>query len=385
MNSQSSERKTSVHPSALLLLVFLLLTTVIGAFAQTAFAQTMGRVFSAQESELAELFDAAFIAQAKIFAEISAIGSSPATQAARDQFEQNLHMRENMSMAEMMAMMQMHASMTMPGPFDELESHFGTQMIIFLETRQSRSAVLDAYENSPLPRQVVEVLHRGRQFESRLYEILADPSVSDIPAALREEVANYLPADGSVPAKPIPADLLLEHPHAGAFARGYPKLSGFLWATQWVQLATIEALLLQAQEVQYWGSVDTVRARFQGKMQGSLLPVELPMTPAIAPTLFTLSPDAAVIIDNLNIFETVIADVLSYPNLENKDVATDALVAQFTNPDTSFASTMDYLLFALRGGIYNQGGPAIGELSQSERNRSRSEMGMQHAMIMSTQ
>jgi hypothetical protein len=81
----------------------------------------------------------------------------------------------------------------------------------------------------------------------------------------------------------------------------------------------------------------------------------------------------------------VIADVLSYPNLENKDVATDALVAQFTNPDTSFASTMDYLLFALRGGIYNQGGPAIGELSQSERNRSRSEMGMQHAMIMSTQ
>jgi hypothetical protein len=44
--------------------------------------------------------------------------------------------------------------------------------------------------------------------------------------------------------------------------------------------------------------------------------------------------------------------------------------------------TMDYLLNALRGGIFNQGGPAIGELGQSERNRSRSAMEMQHSMIM---
>jgi hypothetical protein len=98
-----------------------------------------------------------------------------------------------------------------------------------------------------------------------------------------------------------------------------------------------------------------------------------------------LSPDTAVILDNLNVFETVIADVLSHPNLTNKNAAANALVAQFTSRDATSDSTIDYLLFALRGGIYNQGGPAIGELSQSERNRSRAEMGMQHAMIMSTQ
>ena len=380
MSSYNPGRESSVRTSSFLLVLILVLTTVTGVF-----AQTMGRIFSTQESELAELFDAAFVAQAKMFEEISAIDNAPATQVARNQFEKNLRMRANMSMAEMMAMMNTDASMMMPGPFDERESRFGAQMINLLAARQSSSAVLDAYDNSPLPRQVVEVLQRGRQFESRLYEILADPAISNIRAALNDEVANYLSADSSVPAKPMPADLLLEHPQAGAFARGYPKLRGLLWTTQWVQLATIEALLVQAREVQYLGSVDTVRERFQMKMQGSLLPVELPMTPAIAPTLFTLSPDTAVIIDNLNVFETIIADVLSYPNLENKNVATNALVAQFTNPDTSFASTMDYLLFALRGGIYNQGGPAIGELSQSERNRSRTEMGMQHAMIMSTQ
>lgn len=383
MSSQRPERKTSGRACSLLLM--LLLTTVTGAFAQTVFAQTMGRVFNAQESELAELFDAAYVAQAKMFEEISAIDSAPDTQAARDQFEKTLRMRANMSMAEMMAMMRMDASMMMPGPYDERESRFGARMINMLTAGQSNSAVLDAYENSPLPHQIVEVLRQGRQFESRIYEILANPAVSDARTALSDEVRKYLSEDLSVPAKPMPAELLLEHPHSGAFARGYPKLSGLLWATQWAQLATIEALLLQAQEVQYLGSVDTVRERFQGKMQGSLLPIELPMTPAIAPTLFSVSPDTAVIIDNLNIFETLLADVLSYPNLENKHDATNALAAQFTNRDATFAATMDYLLFALRGGIYNQGGPAIGELSQSERNSSRMEMGMQHAMIMSTQ
>jgi hypothetical protein len=380
MISQRLKPKTSARGSSLLLLLILALTPVAGVF-----AQSMGRIFGAQEPELAELFNAAYIAQAKMFEEIAAIDNSPATQAARDQFEQDLRMRANMSMGETMAMMRMDASMTKSGPFDGRESDFSAEMIELLAARHSSSAVVDAYEDSPLPSQVVEVLQRGRRFESRLYEILADPSVSDIPTALSDAVATYLSADLSVPAKPMPADLLLEHPHAGAFARGYPKLSGLLWATQWVQLATIEALLLQAQDAQYWGSVDIVRDRFQRKMGGSPLPVELPMTPAIAPTLFTLSPDTAVILDNLNVFETVIADVLSYPNLENKNAVANALAVQFTSRDASFDSTMDYLLFALRGGIYNQGGPAIGELSQSERNRSRMEMGMQHAMIMSTQ
>jgi hypothetical protein len=348
-------------------------------------AQTMGRVLGARQPELARVFDAAYIAQAKMFEEIAAIDDSPEGQAARDRFERSLRMRADMSMAEMMAMMRMEASMVMPGPFDEREAHFSGEMMDLLAARHSASAVRDAYEDSPLPSQVVAVLERGRRFQSRLYEILADPLVRDPRAALNDEVATYLSADLSVPAKPMAAELLSAHPQAGSFALGYPKLSRLLWAAEWLELATIEALLLHAQDSQYWGGVDTVWERFQGKMRGSLLPVELPMTPAIAPTLFSLSPDTAMILDNLNVFETVIADVLSHPNLEDKNAASNALVAQFTNRDGSSDSTMDYLLFALRGGIYNQGGPAIGELAQSERNRSRTEMGMQHAMIMSTQ
>jgi hypothetical protein len=363
-----------------LLLLFVSLTTVAGVF-----AQTMGREFGARHPELARVFDAAYIAQAKMFEEIAAVDTAPDTQAARDGFERSLRMRAEMSMAEMMAMMRMEASMVMPGPFDEREGDFSAEMMDLLAARHSASAVRNAYESSPLPSRVVEVLERGRRFQSRLYEILADPRGSDVRAALTDEVATYLSADLSVPAKPMAADLLSAYPHTGSFALGYPKLSRLLWAAKWVELATIEALLSQAQDSQSWGSVDTVRERFQEKLRGALLPVELPMTPAIAPTLFTLSPDTAVILDNLNVFETVIADVLSYPNLENKNAAANALVAQFTSREPTSDSTMDYLLFALRGGIYNQGGPAIGELPQSERNRSRTEMGMQHAMIMSTQ
>ena len=95
------------------------------------------------------------------------------------------------------------------------------------------------------------------------------------------------------------------------------------------------------------------------------------MTPAIAPRLFTLSPESAIVLDNLNMFETAVADILSYPNLPDKASLLDSLVDQFTDRGNNFDTTIDYLVSALRGGIYNEGGPAIGELLQSERNRSR--------------
>ena len=113
-------------------------------------------------------------------------------------------------------------------------------------------------------------------------------------------------------------------------------------------------------------------------------PDELPMAPAIAPDLYSQSPEAAIILDNLNRLETVIADILAFPNAENRDALMDQAIAYFTGKDSNNAQSMDYLLFAIRGGIYNQGGPAVGELMQSERNRAREAMDMQHNMIMSS-
>ena len=355
----------------------------------SVFAQTVGEKFGEAQPELAGLFNAVYLAQARMFAEITAIDNSAATRDARNQFERRLRMRANMSMAEMMATMGTHASMQMPGPFDELESALSDEMMELLQARVSSTEILDAYEDSSLPNRAVEVIRLGRRFESRIYELLADNSISDKEAALVDAVSTYLSSGLSVPIRPKLASLLLDHPYAGAFADGYPKISSLLWSTQWLQLATIEAMILQEQDSYYWGSIETVRERFQNKLVDSAgtsspLPVELPMVPAIAPTLFTLNPEAAIVLDNLNMFETVLSDILSYPNLGNKEAVVNSLVDEFTNHAENFDPTIGYLVSALRGGIYNQGGPAVGELSQSERNRSRMEMGMQHAMTMSS-
>ena len=355
-----------------------------------AFAQAVGEKFSDVEPELANFIDAAYIAQAAMFSGISAIDNSPETADARNEFAGSLQMRANMSMAQMMAMMAMmrtDTGMQMPGPFDEQESAVSSEMMGLLRTRPLRRDIEAAYEDSSLPIQAVEVIRRGRSFESRVYEIFADSSVSDKTAALADAVSTYVSAGLSVPAQPKPASLLLNHPYAGVFVDGYPKLSSVLWSTQWLRLATIEAMILQEQDTYYWGSLETVRERFESKIVDSTrspLPVELPRAPAIAPTLFTLNAEAAIVLDNLSMFETVLADMLTYPNLDDKLALVDSLVDEFTNHAENFDPTIDYLISALRGGIYNQGGPAIGELSQSERNRSRMEMGMQHAMIMGT-
>ena len=112
-------------------------------------------------------------------------------------------------------------------------------------------------------------------------------------------------------------------------------------------------------------------------------PSEMPSVPAISPQLYSQAPVAAVIVDNLNMLETALADIIAYPGLQDRESVIDEVVNQYTSDDMYVADTMDYLLNALRGGIFNQGGPAIGDLSRSERNRSRDAMNMNHTMIMS--
>ena len=360
------------------------------SLASGASAQAVGEKFRENQRELAELFDAAYIVQARMFEEIAAIDSLARLRAARNDFENSLRRRANMSMTEMMAMMRMHSGMAMPGPFDEAESSLRSELAALLQRRHSSDAVLGAYDDSLLPSRVIETIRLGRLFERDLYEIFADDAISDKAAALNDAVETYLSSELAVAAQPMPAGELLDRPYSGAFVNGYPKLSKLLWSTQWLQLATIEAMMLQEEAAYYWESIETVRERFESKVNdgpeaGSPMPVELPMTPAIAPRLFTLSPETAIVLDNLNVFETVVADILSYPNLANKPTLLDSLVDDFTDRGANFETTIDYLVSALRGGIYNQGGPAVGELQQSERNRSRMEMGMQHSMIMSPQ
>ncbi len=361
------------------------------------FAQSSENNFSKTYPELAKLFSAFDFSQAMIFEEMVGISSSPATQKARDEFEQKLEMEKKMSMAEMMSMMSMHMNMDMSnsGPFSEFEIEARMELIDILEGSYSATEVEQGMKDSGLSERAIAVVQRGNDFEKEIYEIYANEQVLDKSQALDNAVEAYLSVISlSVPTRAKSASNLHAHPYANAFSDAYPILSSMLWSTQWLELAVIEAMILESQDDYYKGSVEIVKQRFWGKLknkgdmslEGTMIfptPVELPMAPAIAPQLYTASPEAAVIIDNLNMMKTIIADILAYPNIQGRELLITAVVDDFTNHSENLDANVDYLISALRGGIFNQGGPAIGKLQQSERNKSRMQMGMQHSMIMS--
>lgn len=349
-----------------------------------------------QYPQLADLFNAFDVTQAQTFDAMVTINSHPAYETVRAGLREHLEMLKTMTMSEMMAAGTMDHSgmgmdMNMTGPYPDMEVESRINLLGVMRGQHSDEAAAGAYAASTaINDYAAEVIRRGRAFEKQLFAIYVDDSISNKQAAVAAAITEYLSdTRNSVPTFPKESQYLVAHDQATGFMTSFPRLSGFLWSQQWLQLAALEAVILENLDSQFAGGLDIALERFWNKI-GSVggmsmfpPPSELPMAPAIAPNLYSQSPEAAFILDNLNILETVIADVLSYPNESDRAAKIDAAVAMFTDKDVSNAEPMDYLLFALRGGIYNQGGPAVGDLTQSERNRSRSAMNHQHAMVMS--
>lgn len=361
------------------------------AHAQTAQVDDVARN---AHPELAGLLDAFTITQAGAFDAIAEINSSPETMAARMELAMHLEMLANMTMREMMAMgghSPAEMNMDMDNPFGEREAAARATLREQLRRQHDPETAAAAFRGSAsLDRRTAAIIERGRRFERLLLDIYLDDSIGDKQAAVADAIANYMADDiHSVASSPKNVGLLLTHDQAGAFQTGFPLLRGLLWSNQWLELAALEAVVLEHVDSNVGGGVDTALERFWNKMgsTGGMTmfpaPVELPMAPAIAPNLYSQSMEAAVIIDNLNVLETIVADIMAYPNLDNRAGLIESFTAEFTNKTDNLNDSMSYLLFALRGGIYNQGGPAVGELMQSERNRSRSAMDMEHAMVMS--
>lgn len=363
---------------------------------QVAVLALIAPLASAQQ-DTAKLFNAFDVAQAQAMEKLVEINENPATQAARDELEKQIVMVSNMTMSEMMAAGGGHSGMNMNmgmnGPYGEEEVEARVELMETVRGDFSVREAATAFDDSaPLNEHTAMVIKHGRIFENRLFAIYADDMVGNKQAAVAQAIEDYLSDDRhSVPTEPKDSGYLLSHPYATAFSVGFPRLSDLLWSNQWMQLAALEAVIQAYLDDEYADSIDIATERYWNKVgsAGGMTmfpaPSELPMAPAITPNLYSQSPEAAIILDNLNTLEAVIADILAYPNLEDRDAIIDGVIASFTNKEQDLSDPMNYLLFALRGGIYNQGGPAVGELMQSERNRSRSAMNMQHSMIMQVQ
>ena len=118
----------------------------------------------------------------------------------------------------------------------------------------------------------------------------------------------------------------------------------------------------------------TVSDRFERKLSNGTppdaYPTELPLAPSIAPRLVSASLRAAAIIDNLNMLHDVLADILVHPKVPNVRAAMDEAIAQFTDRSYRVVDVDDWITMALRHSIFEQGGPALGTMTRSERNNS---------------
>lgn len=368
------------------------LAIAVGTFSVTASAQS-GEAIRDQYPELADLFNAFDVTQASAFEKIAEINSDSSTQQARNELAMELEMASRPGQGHAMSHsgMDMDMNMGTEGPYHELEVAARVELLETMRESHSDETAEQAFnESGAIDRHTAEVLKRGRNFEANLFAIYIDDSISDKKAAVADAIEEYLTDERhSVTTFPKDSSYLLAHDQATGFTSASPLLSGFLWTQQWLQLASLEAVILEGLDSQFANGYTIALERFWNKVGSSggmtmfPAPNELPMAPAIAPNLYSQSQEAAVILDNLNVLETLILDILSYPNTENREELMATAVSEFTDKSEETALNSDYLLFALRSGIYNQGGPAVGELMQSERNRSREAMNMVHSIIMS--
>ena len=359
------------------------------------YAQSQSGGLRADYPELASLYNAFDVTQAGIYDAIAEIGADPASEDGRMELKMHLDMMADMDHGGHGGHGGGGMMMDMDGHFGQLETDARIALGELVRGNHSEAQAEAAFGgSSALTQNAARVLAKGRSFERVVWDIFSDDSTSiyQKQMAINEAVQEYQSSEprAAVSLSPKTADLYLGHIYADAFRMGYPKLSGLLYSNQWLQLASLEAIIIGQVDPQFGGRVPLTMERYWNKVGSDTgmtmfpAPTEMPSAPAISPQLYSQAPQAAIIIDNLNMLESALADVIAYPNLQDRESVIDQVVAQYTSDDMYLAETMEYLLNALRGGIFNQGGPAIGDLSRSERNRSRDAMGMNHTMIMSS-
>jgi len=221
-----------------------------------------------------------------------------------------------------------------------------------------------------------EVITRTHAFHRELLAIYADPEVTERAEwsrAVDAAVARYLSRpEVALPAEPKDMDILYDHTYTWAFRTGYPDLGGFIWAAHWLQLASLEPVMTFRDRDARLEGLATVTERFFRKLSygepPDAFPTELPLAPPIAPGLVAQHPRAAAILDNLNMMHDVLADILVSHEVEDVHVAIDEAVSQFLDPGYRVVTRQNWILMALRHSIFNQGGPALGVMTSSERN-----------------
>ena len=224
------------------------------------------------------------------------------------------------------------------------------------------------------PSRAEAVFARAYEFRRRVYAILADSRIVDRVTAIEQATDDYLRAPAlALPATPKSLESPDAHDgHDGAndVRQVYPKVSGLVWAHQWLELALCEPLIAYDSPEERRAGVAATVSRFREMLERapSGLPSEMPTAPAIAPSLTQRHPRAAAIFDNVHALHQVVWTILRDAHADARPEVRVA-VDTFLSPRHLAVSGEDWLLMSLRRGIWWQGGPAIGRMDEPERNR----------------
>lgn len=336
-------------------------------------------VLAKEYPALQQLLLAHDVVQARVYEEISITNASP-TAAIGQRFLLETLAELSESKSSHYHSAGDHSAML--GPHRVFESRAIPGLLAVIRRNHNADEVRTALADvGNLPPLAVETLQKGRQFVELLIEIYINPAFEDKKAAVALAVENYLQDNlHSIAPKPKSDDLLSDHPWAYAFKAGFPQLSGLTWASQWLKIGMLELVVTESDAASRNQDIAYLLELYEEKVKrlhGSLvsLPSDIPTSPVIAPTFLQLHPDAAYIIDNLELLKVVIGDILAHPEVEDSWQKIELAVQNYTDKSSNFSDETDYLYYTLRGGIYNAGGPARGGLNRPDRNwtRERSE------------
>lgn len=332
-------------------------------------------VLAVQNPELQQLLLAHDVVQARAYEEISITNASPNAAIGQRVLLETLEELEE-SRGSHYHSAGDHSAML--GPHRVFESRATPGLLAVIRENHNAADVKTALADAGnLPPVAVETLQRGRQFVEQLIEIYLNPVYEDKKAAVSQVVLAYLTVDEySIADRPKSDELLSDHEFAYAYNAGFPQLSGLTWASQWLKLALLEILVSAPDTESRDADIQNLLDLYDGKIKrlhGSMvsLPSDIPTNPVIAPNFYSRHPDAAYILDNLELLKVVIGDILAHPEVEDRWSAIEQAVANYTDKHSHLSDEKDYLLYVLRGGIYNAGGPARGGLTTPDRNWSR--------------
>jgi len=339
-------------------------------------------VLSQQFPELKQLLLAHDVVQARVYEEITIANSSSTSAIAQRVLLESLKELEESKGSHYHSAGD-HSAML--GPHRVVESRATPGLLGVIREDHDAAKVRTALSDiGNLPPAAVDALQRGREFVEQLIEIYLNPVYEDKKVAVSLAVQAYLVDEShSMAPRPKSDELLSEHSFAYAYKLGFPQLSGLTWASQWLKVALLEILVTATDDETRDADIQNLLVMYGEKitrLHGSLvsLPSDIPTNPVIAPNFYTLHPDAAYILDNLELLKVVIGDILAHPEVDDRMAAINEAVAAYTDKQSNLEDETKYMLYVLRGGIYNAGGPARSRMTAPDRNWTRDQVENPH-------